>query len=245
MIESLARRPATQRLYHLLRQLVLERPAGERLGSEAELLDRFDASRPTLRQAISLLEGEQLVAVRRGNGGGYYASRPTAEVATRAVGSYCRSLNLPLDEVIAAWIPIRVETVRLAARDRGSRAKAELQAFMAYLRRGQNRHFAQTVRRFNGLLATLAGNRLLSLFYEILYESGNRIDQQDFYRRKPERIHAYRAQMLLLAEAILAGDEFAAEQATLRCIELNLRWSAEEPPLHRTDSFLASAPTQC
>ena len=228
MQEAMSRRPATERLYYRIKDWVASVPSGERLGSESELVARFGASRPTFRQAIALLEGEQLVAVRRGNRGGYYASRPTAAAATRTVADYCRSLSIPRNEVIAAWVPIRVETVRLAARERGARARIELDAFIDELRRGQNRHFAQTVRRFNALLGLLAGNRLLSLFYEILHESGNRIDHQDFYRRHPERIPGYRRQMLALAEAIASGDEAGAEQASRACIELNLRWASED-----------------
>lgn len=235
MALSLSRRPATERLYQQLREWVLATPPGERLGSESEILARFMASRPTFRQAASLLESEHLIKIRRGNGGGYYASRPTAAAATLVTANYCRSLQLPREEVIAAWMPIRAETVRLAARDRGARAREELEAFIAELHSGKNgrlaqsgRRFAQTVRRFNALLALLADNRLLSLFYEILHESNDRFDQEAFYRRRPGRIVAYRRQMLALAEAIAAGEEAKAENASRRCVELNLQWAAEE-----------------
>jgi DNA-binding FadR family transcriptional regulator len=225
---AFSRRPATERLHQRLREWIAQVPPGARLGSEAELLPRFEASRPTFRQAIALLEGEQFVLIRRGNGGGYYSSRPTGAAAIAAAADYCRALRLPREEVIAAWIPIRLETVRLATRDRGARDPDGLADFIAELRRGSDRQFAQTVRRFNALLARLADNRLLSLFFEILHESGNRIDHQDFYRRRPERITAYRREMLALATGIATGDEAIAESASLACIGLNLQWAAED-----------------
>lgn len=234
MNEAMSRRPATERLYLRLKPLALSAADGERLGAESELLARFSASRPTFRQAMALLEGEQLVRIRRGNGGGYYAARPTAATALHAIAGYCRSLDLPREEVIAAWIPVRVETVRLAARNRDAAGRARLAAFVAELGRGDTRQFARTVRRFNALLALLAGNRMLSLFYEILHESGNRIDQQDFYRRRPERISAYAGQMLLLAEAIAAGDETGAERASRACIDYNLAWADQDRRLRET-----------
>jgi DNA-binding FadR family transcriptional regulator len=228
MLNVMSRRPSTERLYHRIKEWVLTLPVGQRLGSELELLQQFDASRPTFRQAISILECELFVEIRRGNRGGYFSNRPTETTVTCVASDYCRSLGLPREEVIAAWMPIRVETVRLAARDQGLKGRDELEMFIAELKRGQNRHFAHTVRRFNALLALLAGNRLLSLFFEILHESGNLIDLQDFYRRKPERIFAYREQMLALLHAIAQGDEARAERASRACIDYNLQWAAED-----------------
>src|SRR3546814_14470549 len=68
------------------------------LGSEDEVMRSLEVSRPTLRQALRLLEQEQLVSVRRGVGGGLFARRPTEEGVThtasvrseeRRVGKEC------------------------------------------------------------------------------------------------------------------------------------------------------------
>lgn len=228
MTSPFTRMPATHRLYQQLKDWIMSVPAGERLGTLDEIIERYRASKPTFRQAASLLESEQMLEIRRGNGGGYYASRPTARAATSVTANYCRSLKIPRNEIIAAWMPIRLETVRLAARDKGAKALPELQEFMAELRRGNDRQFAMTVRRFNALLGLLADNRMLSLFYEILHESGHKIDHLDFYRRRPDRIAAYRAQMLIMGKAIMDGNEERAYLASRTCIELNVQWMKED-----------------
>nr|WP_296535519.1 FCD domain-containing protein [Rhizorhabdus sp.] len=99
---------------------------------------------------------------------------------------------------------------------------------MKLLRRDKGRQFAQTIRRFNALLADLAANRLLSLFLEIIHETENQVDSNEFFRRRPDRIKAYRREMLSLGDAINDGDEVAAVVAANHCVELNLKWIAED-----------------
>src|SRR3546814_4941537 len=61
------------------------------LGSEDEVMRSLEVSRPTLRQALRLLEQEQLVSVRRGVGGGLFARRPTEEGVTHTASVYLRA----------------------------------------------------------------------------------------------------------------------------------------------------------
>jgi DNA-binding FadR family transcriptional regulator len=51
-------------------------PPGTRLGREPELMERYDVSRPTLREGLRLLEADGFVTVRRGPGGGVFVERP-------------------------------------------------------------------------------------------------------------------------------------------------------------------------
>jgi DNA-binding GntR family transcriptional regulator len=51
-------------------------PPGTRLGREPELMERYDVSRPTLREGLRLLEADGFVSVRRGPGGGVFVERP-------------------------------------------------------------------------------------------------------------------------------------------------------------------------
>ena len=228
MQTALSRTPATQRIYLQLKERLLALPVGARLGSEPDLIAACSASRPTVRHAVALLEREQLIEIRRGNGGGYYASRPTALAAATAAGSYCHAIAITREEAHSAWLPIRLEAVRLAAANKGAHAAEDLARFIAELRRRPSRRFALLVRRFNALLTRMAGNRLLTLFLEIIYEAGNPIDQQDFYRRRPGRIADYRRQMLRMAEAIAEGDVEVAVEAARACFDLNQAWLEQD-----------------
>lgn len=218
----------TERSYWRLKELIFASPEGGYLGSESSLLAQLGASRTAFRQAATLLEGEHLLRIQRGKGGGYFAGRPSRESATTAMAHFCRHIGVSITEMLSVWTMLRSECVRLATRNRGGIAPEELADFIEELRRGDNRRFARNVRRFNGLLARLTGNRLLPLLYEVLHETSGGIYQHDFYRRHPERVVRYRREMLRLAEAIQAGDLRAAEAASRACVELNIDWTNED-----------------
>ena len=62
--------PYYRQLYEILRKDILQRqrPAGELLPSESELIDRYHVSRVTVRQAMDLLVKDGLVYRRPGLG---------------------------------------------------------------------------------------------------------------------------------------------------------------------------------
>jgi GntR family transcriptional regulator, transcriptional repressor for pyruvate dehydrogenase complex len=74
----------------LRRQIVDEFADGDHIGSAEELMDRFEVSGPTLRQAMRVLEAEGLVKVRRGNSGGFFASTPSIDVVSRSASALLR-----------------------------------------------------------------------------------------------------------------------------------------------------------
>lgn len=90
----------------LRRRIILgELSEGEPLPSESELLATLNVSKPTLRQAIRILETESLVTVRRGPRGGIYVSVPTVETAAKyaaTVLEYRRADTADLFEAAAA-----------------------------------------------------------------------------------------------------------------------------------------------
>jgi GntR family transcriptional regulator, transcriptional repressor for pyruvate dehydrogenase complex len=57
---------------------------GESLSSESSLVEEFDVSRPTLREALRLLEADQLVTVRRGSHRGPVVSLPDTTVTAQS-----------------------------------------------------------------------------------------------------------------------------------------------------------------
>ncbi|MEU0483134.1 FCD domain-containing protein [Streptosporangium sp. NPDC006013] len=54
---------------------------GDRLPAERELAEMLDVSRTTVRTAVSVLEREGRIAVRRGRGGGFLVLEPTYDAA--------------------------------------------------------------------------------------------------------------------------------------------------------------------
>ena len=59
---------------------------GDALPPEHELMQRFGVSRPTLREALRVLEGESLLSIQRGAHGGARIHTPDGDAAARYAG---------------------------------------------------------------------------------------------------------------------------------------------------------------
>jgi GntR family transcriptional regulator, transcriptional repressor for pyruvate dehydrogenase complex len=73
---------------------------GAFLGSEDDLLERYGVSRPTLRQAVRIVEHEQLIAVKRGVNGGFFTRLPTSEAVARVASVFLRLNGVDLFDLL-------------------------------------------------------------------------------------------------------------------------------------------------
>src|SRR3546814_10423999 len=64
---------------------------GDTLPAESHLIAEFEVSRPTIREAVRILESEGLVTVARGARGGARVSSPNYEMVARAAGKIGRA----------------------------------------------------------------------------------------------------------------------------------------------------------
>ena len=64
---------------------------GDLLPKQDELLEEFRISRPSLREALRILESEGLLTVRRGNVGGSVVEAPTADTSAYMFGLVLQS----------------------------------------------------------------------------------------------------------------------------------------------------------
>jgi DNA-binding FadR family transcriptional regulator len=99
------RSPKTAELVaRTLRRMVVEGQLkdGDFLPHEAELITHFQVSRPTLREAVRVLESERLVEVRRGSRTGAKVRVPGAEIVARPAGLLLAVSGATLADVITA-----------------------------------------------------------------------------------------------------------------------------------------------
>src|SRR5580692_12021368 len=90
-------------------------PVGQVLGSEADLLERYQVSRAVFREAVRLLEHQQVARTRRGPGGGLVITEPTIGAVTEAVVLYLHRVDARLDEIFEARIILEEIACQLAA----------------------------------------------------------------------------------------------------------------------------------
>ncbi|WP_370972073.1 FadR/GntR family transcriptional regulator [Amycolatopsis sp. cg9] len=144
-----------------------EWPIGERIPTEAELVDQLGVGRNTVREAVRALAHTGLLEVRQGDG--TYV-RATSEVS----GAIRRLCGSELREVLQVRRTLEVEGARLAAAERTEEEVAELWALLsrreAELRDGRWEDFARTDAEFHCAVVRAGHNRLLTELYRGLTE---------------------------------------------------------------------------
>lgn len=244
---KVSRRSAVSRVAEQFRNDVMRLEDGELLGSEDALLARYKVSRPTLRQAASLVAQEQLMTIRRGVGGGYFARQPDAKAVSRMAALYLKVHRAELTEIISAFLPLRVEMARLASHCEDAALREKLLAFLEREREidadPHFRDFLSGERRFHQLLGDMAGNRALSLFLEILLDLAAMVDrEEDMYRAHPERVSALRQERNRLARAILESDEEMSVLVARRCAKISHEWLLADIEKRKAKGGAADAP---
>jgi DNA-binding FadR family transcriptional regulator len=223
-----------RRAANVLRQDILSRPDGSFLGSESELVNRLGVSRPTFRQAAKLVEQEQLLVIRRGVGGGYYARQPSTQAVAHVASVYLLSRKATMEHAIRAARPLFSELARLAARRRDAAANAELASFLA-LSEGtkasetQIRAFLRSERDFLRIFASMGGNPVLELYATVLVDFAGSYIATNVYAENKTRITTYMEIRRNLIQAILAGDEEVAELMAHRRSDAIIGWLGRAP----------------
>jgi DNA-binding FadR family transcriptional regulator len=168
-----------------IRQMIVrgEVSEGEVLPPESVLTERFEVSRPTLREAFRILESEGLISVRRGSRGGARVHPPNEAVAAKYTAAILQSRG----ETVAGYFQARVVVESPAAatlarrRDRKAVAK-ELQAILDEADVDDPHFFA----RFHRRVVELAGNNTLMLLTVMLEHIGEIISEQFMVPAMPE-----------------------------------------------------------
>ena len=176
-------------------------PVGEVLGSEGDLLERYQVSRAVFREAVRLVEHQQVARTRRGPGGGLVITEPTVGAVTDAVVLYLHRVDARLDEIFEARVILEEIACQMAC----ERANEEDLARLRQFARGQPTNPDDDPRELHSVIAEISRNAGLELFVNVF----NRVAQlysPDWQKLGSDvgaetvRAHA------MIAEAVIGGD---------------------------------------
>lgn len=140
---------------------------GQTFATEAELLQRFDVSRPTLREGVRILESQGVLEQRPGPGGGLVIRRPSLDMLAHTLSIYLRFNGVPFATVLEARVVIEPALAAEAAL-RGSeddfRQMADSIERMRALGDDQAAFVAEN-RTFHDSVARASGNKVLETFW--------------------------------------------------------------------------------
>ena len=191
---------------------------GDLLPKQDELLEEFRISRPSLREALRILESEGLLTVRRGNVGGSVVEAPNAESSAYMFGLVLQSRRgtvadladairhiEPITASLCAERPDRDSAVVPALRSNIAAAEASIEDLTA---------FTALSREFHESLVASCGNETLILTIGALESLWSQQEQQWAERaqsRGEYRDLGYRRDVLSAHKALV--DAIAAGQA--------------------------------
>ena len=169
--------------------------ADERLPSEHELAEKFEVSRPTVREALKILAARNLTRSRRGPSGGTFVKKPTQdevrEIISNTTTMLINSGELDFKSFHEARYEFETFCCRLAARRRKPEHLKKLKAECEIQKDPTTNHadFCHSDVRFHRYIVDATGNPLLRLIIDPVFDALQPIFNMAIYRyRDRERI---------------------------------------------------------
>lgn len=143
---------------------------GDTLPAESHLIAEFQVSRPTIREAVRILESEGLVAVARGARGGARISSPNFEMIQRAFGITLQAQRVTIGDVYEIYAIFEPPAARLVAERSSEQAVPLLRAIIERETNLSSDRFAVTplLAEFHSTLIEMAGNKTLMVINQAL-----------------------------------------------------------------------------
>jgi len=144
-----------------------ELPPNAALPPENALMERFNVSRPTLREAYRVLESEGLIAIRRGAHGGARVQVPRSELAAGYAGLMLQYQGATLSDLSEARLIMETPAAGILARRHSAADVAALRAVVdEELEIGHERDVAW-YEPFHVAVIERTGNLTLTLFSQM------------------------------------------------------------------------------
>lgn len=161
-------RKAAELVADHIRRLIIrgELADGDTLPAEPYLIAEYQVSRPTIREAIRILESEGLIAVSRGARGGARVNAPTFALVARAAGIALQSNHATLGDIYEMRTIIEPPAARMVAErnsEEGAKvlqAQLDLELSLIHDRMAA----AQAIADFHRIMIELCGNVTMRMF---------------------------------------------------------------------------------
>jgi DNA-binding FadR family transcriptional regulator len=148
---------------------------GDFLPYEADLMVHFQVSRPTLREAVRVLESDRLVEVRRGSRTGAKVRVPGPEMVARPAALLLAISGTTLGDVMAARVGIEPYAARMLADEGTQDAHEELRHLVEAIPQAwEAGRLPQASADLHRRMVELSGNATLALIAGMLHEISER-----------------------------------------------------------------------
>lgn len=144
---------------------------GEMLPPEGALLEQYQVARPTMREALRILESDGLVTVERGTKGGARVCEPNIGFLGRRLGLHLQMRGTVLRDLVQMQAAIQPRAAALAARRRTDEDLSSLRRAVAAVAASDTvDEFLAALTLFVDSLLRASGNPAMTLFNELTQE---------------------------------------------------------------------------
>lgn len=193
---------------------------GDKLPSEAAMLEQFGLSRESLREGLRLLEVQGLITIRRGPGGGPSVGHLDPANLGRTSTLYYHLAGGTYAELLEAWVVSESLIAERAARNPDRDAvRAAMQPFVNVSAPADDgiTGFVLSHTHFHAVLASLAENRVLEMMLQTI---GQIVTHHVLSLADPRHDHeTIESDHVVIAKAVAAGAPQKAAGAMERHIE--------------------------
>jgi DNA-binding FadR family transcriptional regulator len=187
---------------------------GDKLPSEAVMLEESGLSRESVREGLRLLEVQGLITIRRGPGGGPVVGHVDPASLGRTSTLYYHLFGATYADLLEAWVASETMLAERAARnpDR-DRVRADMEPYLATVQDGDGEltDFVLSHTHFHGVLAALAENRVLEMLLQTI---GQIVTHHVLGHADPRHDReTIEADHLAIAKAVVAGSPQRANKA--------------------------------
>lgn len=155
-----------------LRIIQGELSEGDTLPPEAQLIEQFGISRPSLREAFRILEAERLITVKRGSRSGARVNLPKVESVSRYASYFLQASGVTVRDIYEARLALEPYIVRkLAAAPKAdaiARLRAELAELAGHYESDRERDYMMASAHFHSVLMEVGGNATLHFLTRVL-----------------------------------------------------------------------------
>jgi GntR family transcriptional regulator, transcriptional repressor for pyruvate dehydrogenase complex len=142
---------------------------GSSFGTEAQLLEQFDVSRPTLRESLRILESKGVLSLRPGPGGGIMVTKPGTDILAHGLSVFLRLHDVPFIDVLKAREVIEPALAREAAENGTELDFDEMEQSIERMQSIKDQQtFVDENRNFHSIVARASGNKVLETFWSTI-----------------------------------------------------------------------------
>jgi DNA-binding FadR family transcriptional regulator len=220
MADSIARQ--------LVREILdLDLPIGKSLPNEKAMLETLGVARPTLREALRLLESNGSIVMKTGRGGGPIVRKPRATDVGRLLSLLLEFEGMAVTEVFEARLLLEPILLHLAAERVSDDDLARLEILLDEMGRSteDSEAFSKAGEEFHNVAVAASGVPVLAIVEQALRSISPAMSRTYTQERRAESVESHR----MILESIRSGNAVSAEsgarahlQAAITYCELHI-----------------------